>query len=618
VSARSVRCAAALLLLCLASAARAQQGAPHDAPQEAPPDVPAGEARISGRVLLGAESAPVPGVEVVLYALNAEGIPGLRRSTTDAQGRFAFEKLSGAADVAYLVGARYAGIPVPGGRVSFAAGQSEASADIRVSELTSDAGGVRIREQTLRLSREAAGLRVEETFTIENAGARIVYAREAERARAEPGLRATLPEGAADFRMPLGVIPEGLARAGSAVRYYGPFYPGAQDLVYAYRLAPASEDAGGARYALAFTPAQRVEKLVVLVPDGFSAFEAPGLAKRGTEQDAGRSVTRYELAAPRAPLALALSAPPARIYPSAVRVSEARLVLHADDAAISVTETYVLDVRGEGLLLGTEETPLLRVPLPPEASDVQFGAEAPGIEFAPQPGGGVAVLGNVSPGEVPVQLAYRVPVGEHARLERRFAARVPLLSVYIADTGRLAPRSERLHRAKPLRTDDLSYLVLEAFDVTPGERVAIELDALPPRPGLGVLASRVVSALGAVGIVAFLLVPLLGRASTEPLRLADEPIRNEREAIYDAIGDLDHDFETGKVSEHDHVQLREELRGRAVALLRAEQSGGGSSAPSAAAEAVRACSRCGAAAAAAHRFCAQCGAALEGAGSGAA
>lgn len=609
----SARCAPLLVAafcLALSNASGAQP--------EAPPDVPAGQARIRGRVLLGAASAPVPGVEVVLYALSAEGIPGLRRAESDAAGGFAFENISNAREIAYLVGARYQGIPVPGGRVSFAPGQMSASADIRVAELTSDASSVRIREQTLRLYREAGGLRVEETLAIENSSAQIVYAREPERARAAPGVRATLPANASDFRMPLGVIPEGLARAGAALRYYGPFYPGAQDLVYAYRVPALREDAEGARYALSLVPAAGAEKLAVLMPGGFGALEAPALANAGPADDAGGAVTRYELAAPRAAVALAFSAPAARIDPSAISVLEARIVLHADDAAISVSETHVLEVRGEGLLLGTAETPLLRLPLPPDASDIRFGAEAPGLEFAAQPGGAVAVLGSVSPGEVEVQLSYRVPVGEHTRLERSFATRVALLSVYIADTGRLAPSSERLHRAKPVRTEDLSYLALEAFDVAPGERVALQLDALPPRAGLGPRASQIAGALGALLVIAFVLVPLLGAGPAGDASADREPGRNEREAIYDAIGDLDHDFETGKVSADDHVRLRDELRERAVALLREEHGAAASREPATPSAAARTCARCGAAASAAHHFCAQCGAPLAADGSGAA
>ncbi len=580
------------------------------AQDEAPPDVPAGEARIEGRVIRGTANQPVPGVEVVLYALAADGMPGLRRAQSDASGAFAFEKISNTANVAYLVGARYQGIPVPGGRVLFAPGQASATADIRVADLTTDASALRIREQTLRLYREAEGLRVEETFAIENAGASIIYVPAAERAKRAPGLRATLPAGAGNFRMPLGVEPEGLARDGAALRYYGPFYPGAQDFVYSYRLPAGEAVPPGVRFAFEFAPAAAVEAFSVLVPEGVGALDAPGLTQAGSEEDAGRTVTRFAVTRPSAKLALALLAPRARVDASAVSVPEVQIMLHADDAAITVNETHLLHISGEGLLLGTPQSPLLEVPLPADASDVRFGSEASGLEFSPHPDGGVAVLGSVSPGEFPVQLAYRVPVAATgALLTRTFGTRVALLRYFVTDTGRLAPSSERLHRARPVRTEDLSYLALEAFDVAAGEAIALRLEALPPRSAVDPNIAKIAAALAAVGVVAWLLAPALRSRGDGAIAAPEqEPERNEREAVYDAMRDLDHDFETDKVSSDDHAQLRGDLRARAVALLQAEE---GLASAEVREPSARVCPQCSAVAAPAHRFCASCGAPLE-------
>jgi len=598
--------------------------APARAQQQTPPDVPAGEARIVGRVLQGDANRPVPGVEVVLYSLAPDGTPGVRRTESGARGEFAFERVSATAKVAYLVGARHQGIPVPGGRVVFEPGQATASADIRIADLSSDMSSVRIREQTLRLYREADGLRIEETFAIEQAGAAIAYVPTAERGRKAPGLRAQLPAAARDFRMPLGVVPEGLARDGSAVRYYGPFYPGTQDLVWAYRLPAGEATASGVRFALELAPAPRAERFAVLVPDGAGTLEAPGLTAQGTVDDAGRKVTRYAAAKPAAHYALALNAPAARIDPSAVALHEVQIVVQADDAAIDVNETHVLAVSGDGLVLGTPQSPLLRVPIPADASDVRFGSEAPGLEFSEHPQGGVAVLGSASPGEIPLQIAYRVPVdASGARLVRSFGAKVPLLRVFLADTGRLAPSSPRMHRSRPVRTEDLNYLALEAFDVAPAEEVALALEALPPRRAASAGALRAIAALAAIGVVAWLFAPvaLRGGAAASADEPAD-PERDERAALYQAIRDLDHDFETAKVSADDHARLGAELRARAAALLRADESGAARREPTGSdpighlgsdpnwPTAARICASCGAPAADEHRFCASCGAPL--------
>jgi hypothetical protein len=66
-----------------------------------------------------------------------------------------------------------------------------------------------------------------------------------------------------------------------------------------------------------------------------------------------------------------------------------------------------------------------------------------------------------------------------------------------------------------------------------------------------------------------------------PLRPSDSSIedsssefstRDRRESIYDAIRDLDHDFETGKLSREDHAEMRAELRQQAVEFMRLETS----------------------------------------------
>ena len=289
----------------------------------------------------------------------------------------------------------------------------------------------------------------------------------------------------------------------------------------------------------------------------------------------GRKVRRFTRASPPAgALALAVELPAARVAPEAVSVSEVRAVLRLDDAALEVTETHVLAVAGEAQVLGTPEAPLLRIPLPEGATRLRFGSDAPGLELAPHPQGGLAAIGTVAPGEANVELGYQLARGDApARFERRFAERVPVLSVFVADTGRLAPRSERLHRRRPLRTPDLTYLHLEAFEVAKDEPVALELDQLPA-PGRGgrplALGSLALLALAATW---FLTRPLQGTRAREVGEEAEESAaRREREALYEAIRDLDHDFETGKLSEGDHTRLRAELRARALALLEEERA----------------------------------------------
>ncbi len=617
---RAKQTLAALLLGLAAAAASSEE------PVRAP-DVPAGPARIAGRVLRAEDGSPVAGAEVALYALTSEGVPGLRRTESDAEGRFAFENVANDPAIGWLVGARFGGVAFPGGRVTFAPGAREASVEVTVDQPSADPRRVEISEQRLRLVREPAGLRAIETLVLENRGRHTYYAAPEAHGEAAPALVTSLPAGATRFEMPLGVVPEGLVREGRRLAWYGPVYPGTQELSWSYVLpAPAAgaAEAPPTRFAFEAHVPERTQQLVVLA-DSNATLEGPGLAGPEETDIEGRKLRRFTRAKPPAgALALAVTLPAARVAPEAVSLSEVRAVLRLDDAALEVTETHTLRVAGESHVLGTPEAPLLHIPLPAGAARLRFGSDAPGLELAPHAAGGLAVVGSVAPGASNVELAYQLAQGDApTRFERRFAARVPVLSVFVADTGRLAPRSDRLHRRRPLRTPDLTYLHLEAFEVAKDEPVAVELGQLPA-PGRG---GRPL-ALGALALVVvgagwFLTRPLRGTRGRELAQEAEESAaRREREALYEAIRDLDHDFETGKLSEGDHARLRDEFRARALALLEEErvqaaashaaspaQPGAqrGPASPGLAGGERSQCPACGAPALPAHRFCPQCG-----------
>ncbi len=151
----------------LALGARAQD--------ESPPDVPAGDARIEGRVLQGDEiaryrasrSSSTRSRPTVRRACAA------RRAMRRARSRSRASRIPRASRTWSERVTR--GSPCPGGRVSFEPGKKRATADIRVADLTSDLSRLRVREQTLRLYREADGLRIEETFALELPGDEIAY-----------------------------------------------------------------------------------------------------------------------------------------------------------------------------------------------------------------------------------------------------------------------------------------------------------------------------------------------------------------------------------------------------------------------------------------------------------
>ena len=134
--------------LVIAAAAHAQ----HDGGGAGVPDVPAGSGRLVGTIQNPDAPTQVADVEVLLYALPPSGTPGLRRARSDAQGNFVFEGIANDTATAYLVGARYAGIPYPGERISFAEGQQELRVGVRVGEPTESARAIEVVESQLEVA----------------------------------------------------------------------------------------------------------------------------------------------------------------------------------------------------------------------------------------------------------------------------------------------------------------------------------------------------------------------------------------------------------------------------------------------------------------------------------
>lgn len=562
--------------------------------------IPPGEGTLRGRVVDDASGEGAAGVDVVLYTAATDGTAGLASSVTDAEGRFAFEGVSADPGRVYLVGARSGEVPL-GQRVSFAPGAQEATVELRLLEASADGGAVSVGTAFLRIDRGCERLRVNEAHELSNPTAKVIYVPEADRASRRPVFEAELPAEAADFTTPAGDSALGFERDGRLVRFWGPVYPGDQDLEFGYSLPQAPGSEAFERGFPAGAP--RVE---VLTDRAGPAVQAQGLLPAGEREVQGRpyrSLARGALA-PGEPLSLRVEV--AAAEPAPVALERAELWLELDDAALVVDESYLVQTEGDQALTASSDAPLLCLPLPDNAEALRFSSDTLRMGVEVDASGALAFRGPLPAGASVASLRYRLPVRSKAGsvlFTRSFPRPLELLSVFVAD-NHVVPETTRLHRMRTTRRDERNFLSLEGFQIEAGEEVAIELQRLPaPRP-VPRLASIGFALLAGGGALAFLIAPIGGRrpeADAGESRVAR--LAAEREAVYASIHDLDEDFETGKLTREDHAELRAQLRARAVELLQEERRGEPAPTPRPAVF----CTQCGEKLPRAARFCPHCG-----------
>ncbi len=574
--------------------------------QQDPPNaggVPAGPGTIRGRILRETRPDAVGGLEVALYTLSQAGTPGIEQTLSAADGRFAFEGVSNDPATVYLVGVRAEGVPF-GVRVAFAAGERDARVELRVLEASADTAATRSGDPALRVEPSCSGIRVTEVHALENPTPRVIYVPPAERGTRAPILRGELPAQDSGFAVPLGTPPEGLERDGTRLRFWGPLYPGSQELEFGYdlpavggRVAWRRGFPDGAERVVLFSdeqgPELRGERLKPADARSFDGRSQRAVEALALEPGEAFDVV-FELAARQEP---ALSTPRAEFW------------LEIDEAALTVDQRVTLLVAGDDPLVARDAAPLLCLALPEGAEGIRFAAATLELGLSTDPSGDLVVRGPIPAGESSLALRYRIPVrGEPLRFAPRFSQAVPLLALFVADTG-IVTEAPRLHRRRPVRSDDRTFLHLEGFGIEPGESVEILFERLPAPLALPRLAVPGFALLATAAAIAFLIAPLRRRRDAAAVATPRaSPLAEEREALYAAIRDLDEDRETGKLTEQDHAQLRAELRARAVQLLQEER---GAARVAAAPGPATHCPGCGAAPPQEARFCPQCGVSLS-------
>jgi hypothetical protein len=595
--------------------AGAQQGAvasPHGAAGSADSvtDVPAGPGNLRGRVIHKSREGAGADLTVALFALGADGRPGVRRIQSGPNGEFAFERISNNPKTVYLLGVRYGEIPFSL-RTAFAAGESELTSVLEIHDARADSDGLELGAVELRVDRGCSGARINESHALRNPSEFIFFVPADKRDALPPIARIPLPTGASLFSASGTTLDEGIEMRDGVVHFWGPLHPGQQQLQFSYSL-PARDRRVDVAHAF---PNGAEDVRVLTFRDG------PAPQGDGLRPSASVSVGELSYAAVASgPVAaggeVAFSLELADFEENASRLElrSATMWLELDDAALDVREQFEIIVQGDEPLSSTSDAPLLCLPLPEGAEEMRFSSEAFSMGIQPDPTGGLALRGPIPAGPSGFSMTYLLRSGgDSVHFAREFPTGMSLLSIYVADTGVLT-ETERLHRRRPVRTSDRSYIHLEAYQIDPGETVELDVTSLPVAQPLPRVASVGFVVLTALGVGLFLTAPL--RSPHEPESAAatpDSTTATERTSIYAAIRDLEDDFETGKVSAEDRDTMRNELRQQAGELLRAERAAA-AAAPTAAetqtTAVVNFCSDCGKRVEPHARFCSHCGAKL--------
>ena len=552
-------------------------------------DVPAGPGRVEGRLVHDTRPEAVAEVGVVLYALAEDGSAGLRQTRTDTDGRFRFEGISNDAGVVYLVGARPGDIPF-GERFRFEAGATEHRLTLTLSDPVSDAAAVTLDGLDLRVDRACDELRIVHSYVLENPGESVIFVPESQRENAAPLFEAEIPENARGFESLL--ERSGLERVGTRVRFWGPLYPGLQEIPFGYGLPSDTQP-----LELAFpsgSPPLRIltpEGVIGARSEGFSALPPVDL------EGASYAVIGGEARPPRSRLRAELSIE--TVAASALRTERAEWWIEVDDAALDVNERVAVEIEAE--IPASPGAPLFCLALPRDATGLRFSNELLTAGLRRDPGGSLALHGPLPAGSHQWAVGYRLPAtARGAEILRRFDRDLPLLSVLVADTGVIA-ETDRLHRRRSVRSGDRLYLHLEAFALEAGETLELGLRRTAPRSDRGRWAATGFALLAGLAAFGFLASPLRGDADARARPSAEDGDARalEMAAIRRSLADLDDDLETGKLTPDDHAVMRQALRARAAKLLLDE-------APSAA-PADDVCTGCGATLAPDASFCGQCG-----------
>jgi hypothetical protein len=210
-----------------------------------PGQTPGEAGLITGTAVNGsAGGTPIAGAEIVLRASRDGSFVPIAETTSDSQGRFAFENLPIERDTIYLPGVSRGGVHYPGPRVRLSRGEWTAQVKLIAFDAVESPSPLVCRRHEITVEPQTGYLEISEALVIDNPSLTAFVGRQ-DGAMSPVTLRLSLPEGfdkvtfekefhGRNFRVLDGVLTTDL-----------PWPPGRRELRFAYRL-PA--DSGNATF----------------------------------------------------------------------------------------------------------------------------------------------------------------------------------------------------------------------------------------------------------------------------------------------------------------------------------------------------------------------------------
>ena len=212
-----------------------------------------------------------------------------------------------------------------------------------------------------------------------------------------------------------------LVRRGQELAFWGPIYPGPQDVRYGYLLdGPGFGDQPIAdQFEVVEALPAGTERLRALLPQDAGTLQGAGL------EDALEPVmieqTPYaSYVGPAVPpggeIRIVLPVQATSTDTGALRLTRADFWIDHDDTEVRVTAEVHLEVSGEARLAAPPGSSLVDLELPAGADFLGLNGSSELLGVGPSPSGGLAVSGPLSPGTSVVAYRYRLPVQGKAEL----------------------------------------------------------------------------------------------------------------------------------------------------------------------------------------------------------